>query len=407
MSDDYLDFTQYVNKSIDLAACLRLFPGTVIDDGDLWDCGPADARHPPLVHAPSSPRATDARVPGHVPDHRRERQPLQHPAERPPLHGGDVQPGRRPVQRQRLHAGERRRVQEVRLLPDGRPDVQPQLRGDRGRPQVLRQPLEHLGRQGRQRELPHQRRRHRAPGARESARAEAHRLLHERRVPGRRPRSSPRPRSSRPTGATRSRARSARWWPRRGCRTGHHRRPDHAGGGEGAHGRRWQPTWSSSSRTLQPDERQGVPRGPDEPTADLVPTVTQAVDVSVDALDLAHLRRPAPSWRRRRSRCPRPIRRSSPGSATATCATRSSTGWTAPSRRCRSATARPPPTRRRARSSPPRSTTTAPRWTPTRSSPPTPSSSSTIRSRSTTCSRARRSRTCSRRRTTRRRRALR
>ena len=44
MSDDYIDFVQYQTKTIDLNACLTLFPSAgqdTLDDGNIFDCGPA------------------------------------------------------------------------------------------------------------------------------------------------------------------------------------------------------------------------------------------------------------------------------------------------------------------------------------------------------------------------------
>ncbi len=41
MTDDYIEFLQYQTKTIDINACLMLFPGSGLDDGDLWDCGAA------------------------------------------------------------------------------------------------------------------------------------------------------------------------------------------------------------------------------------------------------------------------------------------------------------------------------------------------------------------------------
>jgi hypothetical protein len=54
MTDDYIDFVQYQTKTIDLNACLQLYPG--IDDGSPWDCGPAKLgiRHSFLPVKPSS-----------------------------------------------------------------------------------------------------------------------------------------------------------------------------------------------------------------------------------------------------------------------------------------------------------------------------------------------------------------
>jgi hypothetical protein len=41
VTTDYIDFVQHVTKTIDLAACLNLFPGSGMDDFNVWDCGPA------------------------------------------------------------------------------------------------------------------------------------------------------------------------------------------------------------------------------------------------------------------------------------------------------------------------------------------------------------------------------
>jgi hypothetical protein len=56
MTDDYIDFVQHITKTIDIDACLKLFPGSGMDDFNLWDCGAAKLgiRHSFMAVKPTS-----------------------------------------------------------------------------------------------------------------------------------------------------------------------------------------------------------------------------------------------------------------------------------------------------------------------------------------------------------------
>lgn len=61
VTDDYIDFTQHVTKTIDINACLQMFPGSGTDDFDLWSCGAAKLgiRHSFMAVKPSTYKPLD------------------------------------------------------------------------------------------------------------------------------------------------------------------------------------------------------------------------------------------------------------------------------------------------------------------------------------------------------------
>ena len=193
-TNDYIDFVSREIRTPDLGACIALLDAVFDDDG-LWGCGEAEikVRHSFLEVKPSTYEPLE--YPDNYPLLDAQGKPIQLLAGGAPCTNQVIQTTGR-VQRRRLQRRRGGRLLEVRLLPHRPADLRPQVRRHRAGPQVLREPLEHLGghhpadadgapvldANG-------------APGAcRTAAQDQADRLLHERRVPGRSGAASPRPR---------------------------------------------------------------------------------------------------------------------------------------------------------------------------------------------------------------------